>query len=216
MKTSLPLFLSLALLNSGGQGGLQAVETTQKPSAAPRAKSARTNPAPAQVITIPEGSDFRVRLDDTVDTRRNRPGDKFNAVLLKPVEVDGVAAIPGGTRFTGHLVDAKPSGRVRGRAVLSLRLDSFELNGRTYRVMTSRVIRSSGNHKKGNWIAIGGGAGTGAAFGAIAGPGGALIGAGAGAAAGYTVRALTGQKNVRVPAETILSFTLRAPAAVAE
>jgi len=56
-----------------------------------------------------------------------------------------------------------------------------------------------------------GGAGLGAALGAVAGGGaGALIGAGAGTIGA----AATGKKNVGFPAETLLTFALRAPVSI--
>src|SRR5262249_28116343 len=103
-------------------------------------------------------------------------------------------------------------GRLKGRAVLGLRVDSFRLNGRQYRIETTSVDRVSAAHKKRNGILIGGGAGLGAAIGAIAGGGkGALIGAGAGAGAGTAGAAATGKREVGIVAETPLRFTLRSP-----
>ncbi len=163
----------------------------------------------AAAQTIPAGSAFHVRLDQTVDTRHNRSGDRFVATLADPIQVDGRTLVPKGARCTGHLVESKPSGRFKGRAVLSLSLDSFDLNGRSYDINTSRVARASGGHKKRNWLWIGGGSGVGAALGAIAGPTAALIGAGAGAAAGTTTAAFTGKKNIHLSVETPVTFSLR-------
>jgi len=74
------------------------------------------------------------------------------------------------------------------------------------------VERVSAAHKKRNAVLIGGGSALGAAIGAIAGGGkGALIGAGAGAGAGTVGAGVTGKKEVGIPAETPLRFTLRAP-----
>jgi hypothetical protein len=151
---------------------------------------------------------LRVRLDQTLDTRRNRGGDPFYATLSLPVTVDGSTVLPTGTRFTGHVVEARPSGRLKGRAHLSLQLDSLELNGAAYDIRTAHLGRVSGGHKKRNWALIGGGTGTGAAFGVIGGPVGVAVGAGAGAAVGTTSAVITGKKNVRLPAETPLGFTL--------
>jgi hypothetical protein len=90
-----------------------------------------------------------------------------------------------------------------------LALDSFDLNGREYRVYTGGTTRVSGRHRKRNLVLIGGGAGTGASIGAIAGGGfGALVGAAAGGVAGIAGAVITGKKNVGVPAETLLTFPL--------
>ncbi len=101
---------------------------------------------------------------------------------------------------------------MRGRAHLTITLDSFELNGQTYRVQTSTTTRVSGNHRKRNLTLIGGGGGAGAVIGALAGGGtGAAIGAAAGAGAGTAGAALTGQKQAAIRAESVVKFTLRAP-----
>jgi hypothetical protein len=167
-------------------------------------------PAAAATFVIPAGTEIHVRLDRTLDTKRDRAGRLFGATLASPVLVDGRVIVPSGTAFEGRVVEAKESGRLKGRAVLGLALVSFHLNGATYSIETGPTVRTSHSHKRRNLALIGGGSGGGAAIGAIAGGGpGALIGAGAGAAAGVTTAFITGKKNVRLPAETPLYFSLR-------
>jgi hypothetical protein len=166
-------------------------------------------PAPAAVV-IPRDSVLRVQIDQALDTRRNRAGDHFHASLAAPVLVHGSAVLPRGTEFTGHITQSDASGRLKGRAVLTVTLDSFRLNGKEYRVHTGSVERLSVAHKKRNLGLIGGGTGLGAALGAIAGGGkGALIGAAAGAAAGTAGAAATGKLEVGISAESLLTFPLR-------
>jgi hypothetical protein len=119
--------------------------------------------------------------------------------------------LPRGIEFTGHVTQSDASGRLKGRAVLAVTLDSFRLNGKEYRVHTGSVERLSVAHKKRNVGFIGGGTGLGAALGAIAGGGkGALIGAAAGAAAGTAGAAATGKLEVGISPESQLTFPLRA------
>lgn len=168
-----------------------------------------------QAVRIPSGISVHVRLGNTIDTSRSRAGDRFTATLSAPVSRNGRVVLPKGTVFHGHVTEAKSSGRLRGRAVLGLTLDSFQLRGRTYDVQTSSIVRASADHKRRNLGFIGGGSGLGAVIGAIAGGGkGALIGAGAGAAAGTAGAAATGKRNLRLPVETPLTFTLRNPVEV--
>ena len=172
-------------------------------------------PVPAPPIDIPAGTPVRVRLNQTIDTKRNRPGDRFEARLISPILVNGQLVVPGGTTFEGHVTEAKPSGRFKGRALLGVELDSFRLSGVVYPVVTTPDTRVSGRHRKRNWILMGGGSGLGATLGALAGGGaGALIGAGAGVGAGAVAAFFTGRKNVSLPAETPLTFHLRTEVAL--
>ncbi len=160
-------------------------------------------------VVIPAGTTVRVRLEEAIDTARNRSGDSFGATLDEPIVSGDRVIIPKGTKFAGHVVESKPSGRFKGRAVLALKLDSFDLNGKTYMVDTNDPSRVSAGHKKHNLLWIGGGSGGGAAIGAIAGgPAGALIGAGAGAAAGTAGSAITGRREIHLPVETPVTFQL--------
>jgi len=193
---------------------------SKSPSSNPAAANAPNYVAPANpaqeqaelIRVIPAGTALHVRLDEALDTRRNRPGDAFRATLEEPVVLDGGTVVPRGTRLTGHVTTAAPSGRFKGRAVLALTLDSFEAGGRAYHVRTDHIERVSAAHKKRDVALIGGGAGLGAVVGALAGGGkGAAIGALAGGGAGTAGAALTGKKEVGVNAESMLTFRLTAP-----
>jgi len=165
-----------------------------------------------RALAIPAGTSVRVRLQEGLSTRQSRVGDKLTAALDEPVVDGDRVVIPKGTNFTGHVVTSRPSGRFKGRAVLALRLDSFILDGRTYDIQSNSSSRVSAGHKKHHLLWIGGGSGGGAAIGAIAAGGtGALIGAGAGAAAGTVGSAITGKRQVSLPAESALRFTLESP-----
>jgi hypothetical protein len=169
----------------------------------------------ADGFVIPAGSELRVRLLQTLDTKRNHAGDGFRATLDAPIVLDGRVVVPKGTAFHGRVTEAKASGRLKGRAVIGLTLVSFQLHGATYPIATVARVRAGNSHKKRNVAWIGGGSGAGAAAGGIAGGGpGALIGAGAGAAAGATTAFITGRKNLKLPVETPLTFALRTGVAV--
>ena len=189
-----------------------AAEPAAAPAGQPYEQPAQPAASAPSGLFLPRGTHVRVRIDQELDTRHNRAGDRFSATLYEPVVIDGTTVLPVGTRFHGHLVEAKPSGRLRGRAVLGLTLDSFWFEGRNYRVETSGAYRESRAHKRHDFAFIGGGSGFGAAVGAIAGGGaGAAIGALAGGGAGVAGAAITGKKEVAVAAEAPLVFTLRAP-----
>jgi len=188
--------------------------TQPAPAQGPPPKPSAFQPAPVAAslppIAISAGTPVSVRLEQTLNTKHNRPGDRFEATLISPIRENGNLVVPRGTTFEGHVTEAKPSGRFKGRAMLGVELDSFRLNGTVYQVVTASKTRVSGRHRKRNWILMGGGSALGATLGAVAGGGaGALIGAGAGAGAGTVVAFFTGRKNVSLPVETPLTFHLR-------
>ncbi len=157
----------------------------------------QTQPAPAPAnLVIPKGIALHVRLDEAVNTRRNRAGDQFHASLAEPLVLNGKMLLPRGTPITGHVTESQASGRLEGRAELALTLDSFRLEGKDYRVRTGSIDRVSASHKKRNIALIGGGSGLGAVIGAIAGTAGA---------------AATGKREVGLAAESLLTFSLQAP-----
>lgn len=166
----------------------------------------------ADPVILPESSAIHVRLDNTIASNENRPGDHFEATVSEPVVVDGKTVIPEGAEVTGLVVDAHPSGRLMGRARLRLALESVDVNGDDYQIRTYSDARIGHNHNRRNLALIGGGGGGGAIIGAIAAGGkGALIGGPIGAGAGLTVAMLTGKKDIRLPAETPLTFRLAEP-----
>jgi len=169
-------------------------------------------PQVSHTILLPAGTSIPIRLGQSLDTKRDGPGTHFVGHVATAVVYNGEVVLPRGTVCHGHLQESKPSGRLKGRAVIRLTLDSFELGGKNYTIDTSGTAFISKSHKKRNLALIGGGAGTGAGIGAIAGGGvGALIGAGAGATAGTVGAIATGKRNLHLAPETKLTFRLRQP-----
>ena len=130
-------------------------------------------------------------------------------VTLEPIVINEHTVIPQGAHATGLVVDARPSGRLMGRARLQLALESIEVNGQSYQLRTASSHSVGGNHKRRNWAWIAGGGGGGALIGALAAGGkGALIGGPIGAGAGTAVAFMTGKKDIHLGAETPLTFRL--------
>jgi hypothetical protein len=166
-------------------------------------------------ITVPEGTNLTVVLDQSLSTVENRPGDMFQASVAVPIVIDGKTVIPKDAPVKGHVVDVQASGRLSGIARLVLTLDSVEVDGESSNIATDDEGRIGKNHNKRNGVLIGGGAGLGALIGGITGGGkGVLIGSAAGAGAGTAGAAYTGKKDIRVPAETRLTFQLARPATI--
>ncbi|MGO8719984.1 MAG: BON domain-containing protein [Acidobacteriaceae bacterium] len=173
------------------------------------AESASASAPPPQPIVVPAGTRVRVRLAQTLSTRESQTGDPFSGTLVSPIRVHGQTVIPAGARANGVVTESKGLGRFKGQAVLAIRLDSIRSDGQTYPVRTSHVERVE--QGKGNRSAAmtGGGAGLGAILGGLAGGGkGALIGGLVGGGGGAAGSAFTGNKDLVLPAESIVTFDL--------
>jgi len=166
-------------------------------------------------VTLPQDTAIQVSLDHAVASDENRPGDHFEATVSDPVVVNGKTVIPEGAHVDGLVVDARQSGRLKGRAQLDLALETVDVNGKEYEVHTASNDRVGGRHKKRNIALIAGGGGGGALIGAIAAGGkGALIGGPIGAGAGTAVAYFTGKKDIHLPAESQLTFRLSEPVTI--
>jgi hypothetical protein len=179
------------------------------PPASGQASAPPPPPAAPQPIVVPAGTRIRVRLGQTLSTKQNRTGDPFSGVVVDPVRVNGQTVIRAGARARGVVTESKGLGKFRGQAVLAIRLDDVTANGRTYRVRTSHVERVEQGKGKRSAVMTGGGAGLGALIGGLAGGGkGALIGGLVGGGGGAAGSAFTGNKDLVIPAESILTFDL--------
>lgn len=190
-------------------------------SAAPGGNSAASNrnsgaatqaaPPPAPVtLTVPAGKVMTVRLADPVGSKISQAGQSFGGTLAKSVEVSGEVAIPAGAKVEGVVVDAKPLGRFAGGALLQLKLDSITVDGNQMPVQTATFTQTLKGKGKRTAVMAGGGAGLGALIGGLAGGGkGAAIGAAAGGGAGTAGTAFTGNKEIVLPAESAVPFTLK-------
>ena len=184
--------------------------TANAPDSA-RSENSTSAPQPV-VVTIPAKTEIEVRLDQSIATDRTAAGDPFFATVADPVVVNGQTVIPLGAPAQGRVVSVHRAGRLKGVAQIRLALVSVEVNGGYYDLHSNTYTRFGKNHKKRNWEIIGGGSGGGALLGALAGGGkGLLIGAPIGAGAGIAGAALTGKKNLVIPAETAMTFRLLEP-----
>jgi hypothetical protein len=168
-------------------------------------------PRAPEAVTVPSGKVLTVRLSDAVGSKISQPGQSFGGTLARAVEMNGETVIPAGARVSGEVVDAKPLGRFAGGALLQLRLNSVSVNGEQMPVQTATFTQTLKGKGKRTGVLAGGGAGLGALIGGLTGGGkGAAIGAAAGAGAGGAGAAFTGNKEIELPAESAVPFTLKA------
>jgi hypothetical protein len=168
-------------------------------------------PAP-QPVVVPSGTILTVRTSQGLSSKTSQSGQTFLATLAQPIGVNGKIALPSGATVSGTVVSAKAKGKIKGQGELSLALISISARGHTYPIQTNVLSSTTKGKGKRTAATTGGGAAGGALIGGLAGGGkGAGIGALIGAGAGFIGGAATGNKQIEIPAESALSFTLAEP-----
>jgi hypothetical protein len=179
---------------------------TNTASAAPAPQAPAPQPAP---LVLPRGTRLEVRLNRTIDVKHTESGDPFNGSLAQAVVVGNTIAVPQGSGATGEVLLAHRRGRFKGQSTLALTLTRLDVNGAVYRIDTGTLARSKKGKGKRTAALIGGGAGMGMLIGGIATGGvGLLVGGLAGGGAGALGAAFTGNRDLSIPAETVVTFRL--------
>lgn len=205
-----------------GTTGLDDQMAVQPGSEVPPAEAAAPEPAPAPApppekpkpkpVVVPAGTSLTVKVEQALSSKNNKDGDTFLATLAQPVSVGGRTAIPAGSTATGTVVTAKAKGKIKGEGQLALALTGITIHGVNHNIHTGVLDSTVKGKGKRTAATTGGGAAGGALIGGLAGGGkGAGIGALVGAGAGLVGGALTGNKQIEIPAESAVTFVLSEP-----
>jgi hypothetical protein len=183
-------------------------------------KSSPQRSAARRFLPIPTGTEIKIRLENEIDTKESRDGDRFTATVLTPSRYADAT-------IEGHIAKINKSGKLSGKTELALSFDRIRLrNGeggrmaaqvvKVYGEDSAKEVDEEGNVKSGSKgkttaVRTGGGAALGAIVGGIAGGGkGAAIGAAVGAAAGAGSTYIQGSNKVKLDSGTeILIRTTR-------
>lgn len=173
-------------------------------------------------FAIPNGTQLTARLNSNLSTRASQSGDRFSMTVTSPYQYNGAI-------IEGHIENASSSGRLSGRANVTMIFDSVRmpngqsyqfaglvnsvraLNGDTVTVNNEGTIRDTNQTTK-TATRAGIGAVLGAIIGAVAGGGeGAAIGATVGAGAGAGSVLIQGRDNIELAQGSEFSITATAP-----
>ncbi|MFB3829970.1 MAG: hypothetical protein ACE15B_24590 [Bryobacteraceae bacterium] len=187
---------------------------------APPAQQAPAAPSQPAVTTktyeLPAGSEISVRTNETIDSSTAAEGQTFDAQVTRDAkDANGDVVIPRNASARIVIRSATKGGRIRGASDLVLDLQSVTIQGKQYNIDTVDITKKGkegvgANKRTAGYT--GGGAALGAIIGAVAGGGrGAAIGAGAGAGAGALTQILTKGGSIKVPVESVLTFSLDKP-----
>jgi hypothetical protein len=191
---------------------VDALEFTQ---AGQKAAAVGTSGSSRRLEVLPSGTELTVRTAEDIDSSTAVVGQTFSAIVERDIlgESDNMI-IPAGSHAV-LVVREISSGGTTGSPDVVLDMQSMTVSGRRYLVSTTDVKKDSGTgigKNRRTTETVGGGAALGTIIGAIAGGAkGAAVGVLIGAAGGAGVEVLNKGKDVRVPAETLLSFRLDKP-----
>jgi hypothetical protein len=205
-------------------GGTAAAPTMAAAKPRPASRPALPRPTTDDITTethvIDAGAEIAVQTDETIDGSTASEGQTFAADVTEAVrDAQGKVVIPAGAKAQIVIKSLAKAGKIQGQADLVLDLASVSIDGRQYALSTADLEekgRAGLGKNKRTAEFLGGGAAIGGVVGALLGGGkGAAIGAGIGAGGGTAAQAMT-KGNIRVEAETILTFKLDAPLKVVE
>jgi hypothetical protein len=89
------------------------------------AGQSRNAASPAAGESVPYGTHFLVRLDQEMNTGRDKVRNKFEVTTIEPLETASGYVIPPGARIVGHISRIEPAG-LAGRARVWLTFDDIE------------------------------------------------------------------------------------------
>lgn len=168
-------------------------------------------PAPVPVnITIPSGTTLTIRIDQRISVKQSRAGDTFTGEIVEPVRTgDNSVVVPKGAPVGGVVAASHERGHFKGSSLLELRLTSLTLNGTRYPLSTRDLAQSKKGKGKRSTAMIAGGSGLGMLVGGVATGGvGLVVGGLVGGGAGTAAAGLTGNRDIEIPAESIVHFKL--------
>jgi hypothetical protein len=92
----------------------------------------------ADEMTVPEGTEFKLQLHTTINSKTSKPGDRILTTLLDPVSVEDQDVLAKGVRIDGHIGEVKAAGRRGKGGYLTLVFDTIELaNGEKVAILGS-------------------------------------------------------------------------------
>jgi hypothetical protein len=191
------------------------VEPAPEPARAPEPPPAPPEPQFEEVV-LPASSVVGLQVETPLSTERARIEDRVDARVTRDVSTAGRIAIPAGSRVIGSVTLVERGGKMKDRARLGVRFHTLVLaNGREVPLRTEAIFREGDSPSNESARKIGGAAIGGAILGAIMGGGkGAVVGGAAGAAGG-SAAVMAGDRNAAtLPAGTVVTVRLSAPAAI--
>jgi len=164
---------------------------------------------PRVVFTLPAGTTLRLALGTPLSSETAVTGDVLSAETTAPVRIEGLEAVPVGSRVTGRVSHAASAAQAAGRGEMTLEFDALVLSDGGKASIRARPLglRAPTSRKKDNPLVTG--------LSEVGAAVGGLIGGRKGAAAGTVVGGTAGAMMVTTATGREVALTARAPLSVA-
>ncbi|MGB2603452.1 MAG: hypothetical protein WBC78_07650 [Candidatus Sulfotelmatobacter sp.] len=178
---------------------------------------------------VPAGTALMVKLETTLATFSNKPGDPFQGSLTQPVVLNGQTVIPAGARIEGRVTKVAEPRRIAGKPTIGILPEALILPtgerffldatlvdtnaGRDTDVNNEGEFKGSGHDRRDQLETGGGTAGGMLIGGLVGGPVGIVVGGAIGAGA-TGAHYLSKHRSATLPAGTTLTIELNRPLAM--
>jgi hypothetical protein len=106
----------------------------------------------AAPVTIPEGTEFTIRIEDKLSSKTAAEGDRFTITLDDDVTLSNGTVLKSGYKGVGQVTSAKENGRMGKGGELNIRLEYLRVGDSRIRLRGSRG--TDGADKTGTTIAL--------------------------------------------------------------
>ncbi len=172
---------------------------------------------PRLLVTLPEGTPLRLALETPLSSETAAAGDVLSAETTSAVRIEGIEAVPAGSRLAGRVSRAASAAQASGRGELTLEFESvalpdgshFDLHTRSLSLRAPALVRKRESAIRTGLSEVG------AAVGGLLGgrKGGSAGGVVGGAAGSVYVTSAKG-REVTLPARASLSVETSEPTAI--
>lgn len=177
-------------------------------------------------ISLPAGTSMTVKLETTLATFSNKPGDPFQGRITQPIILNGKTVVPVGATVEGRVTKVAEPRRIAGKPTIGLFPEALVLpSGERYMLNATLVdtnighgsdVNSEGQfkgsgHDRKDQAEVGMGTGGGMLIGGLLGGGPGLLIGGAVAGTATTVHWLSKHRSAILPAGTELTMEINRP-----
>jgi hypothetical protein len=178
---------------------------------------------------VPAGTALMVKLQTTLATFSNKPGDPFQGQLTEPVTIAGKMVIPVGATIEGRVTKVNEPRRIAGKPTIAILPEALIMPTGERLFLDATLVDTNipgtdvnqegefkgSGHDRRDQVEVGGGTAGGMLVGGlVGGPVGVVVGGaiGAGSTGAYW---LTKHHSATLPAGTILTLEINRPLAMA-